>query len=1597
MALIIVSVLFGMAVSPMAEATPNREVEVQISLGPDGVSDEFSILVPDGEILTELDFKMFEKPWPIDDVVTIRDKSDWMLSSSMDGVDYNLSGLRILPMSHEWDFEGSAQGWVLESGGGWAHGYDSSLGPVNGVHSGTSAIYTYNSNYPSNMGLTYWATSPTVDCSSCSGTWDLKFWKRLGVESSYYDHAYVSVKSSNGGWINVYSNPTGTVNDGSYTQSTYDISNYVTGNSAFQVRFGLGRTDGSVQYTGWNIDDVVIEPRGNTGTGIANWTSLPFGPEGLGQMNMEHGLLSIDATIPPTGMMKWSLIDSNDGTVIPGFSEVQDLTADLSIIDTKKHPLVELKIQMETTSETPIIHAIKLGGGIIESFNGTINSGWSGYTTQNNGVVTGTGMLYSPEWRMGQSYSAIELDWSGSGTGSFEACYHREVDCSTQWIKLEENRKINLPQASNYLNLRWNGTGTYSIDYLELDLHRNSPPLNPRIDIGLDGVNEWSFSGQSTSNWGLQDRFASGNKAIELAIEAGGYDLVNLYYPAKSGSPDSSYDSKGNMMFSLSAIGAPVDGVEVTFSIAGNEILTQQLGFIMNSKTIILTDSQMQDLQSEISSRIGEYKIIGDLYAHEIEVSISSTSGGYLQISGLSIPYRYDVHIEGDDSKPIIDAINSQLSQIIPKNGMKEVPIPIKMSNPGGVEIWDYGMQTLGSPKPVGITMKNQTDTLVAGEDWYEFSSAFDLSVLGVSDSSQHFSDESWSSVFTLGGSKWSRSIDCSVVTNSCVSDQGIILDDFSHSFNGSTVEFNHRLQISSIWPDEEALVAKSSINMNGPASEANQIRFGLGYSMAVEQDVTVIDWRLSFMNGATSTWDALYFDPSNPGIVEVELAFDGLKQSPRSSAFNIALYVDGLIVDTTQELANGVATLTFTPNQLATKVDLAIGVSGLYGQNVNWSVPKNATFLMDQTSPILISSNIAPLDHRSNELPMQLEFLIGDRPLLPRHSILHVDKSWAGKEAIMLNQPQNLNGFQGTYSTIVDVSNANIGDTMSGWLEVFDPAGHPLPDSGNEESPLFIVSFGPDGAPVILSDGLGWVNSTEWFHPGQNFSMQIPIVDSNGYGDMDTVTVDLSSGSSENLVVEWNSQTGCVSSNPSVVVERCLILGDTHHFDEFFILEIVISFAWNFNPDTSVERSVQITAQDDSGQSSRVELVSKWRYSSEMEVDINSASFVNSTEFVAPGQVTGFSVDIIWTKSAKLVQPTIDVSVNIDEFEQFGISENGVANMQLVAPNSTGIYPITLDLKNLPVGAIDRTNSVQVVSWLVVDSNIPRVVQMVSPDQNSEIKERDWQNLEFEIMINETEGLDLDSIYMHWLLLPSGISIPGMFYGGGNVSMELIAGTGSGPSIPMSATLDVESLIPELSRENSWDLWVWVEGQDLAGQKIDASFNSRESPLAVLSLESRDADLQIDSELIKVSKTYMTTGRPAYINITVENTGLVEGSTSIRVEVIEDGDSRRQLEVVQIEVPAMSTYSFEVKWIPEKSGTAWVEVSSPGGIFEKTDPIQIESGESSFPIEALEDASGPMLTGFSIIVFLMVGLLGYLIMTGKKSEEYGFEESEFN
>jgi hypothetical protein len=162
------------------------------------------------------------------------------------------------------------------------------------------------------------------------------------------------------------------------------------------------------------------------------------------------------------------------------------------------------------------------------------------------------------------------------------------------------------------------------------------------------------------------------------------------------------------------------------------------------------------------------------------------------------------------------------------------------------------------------------------------------------------------------------------------------------------------------------------------------------------------------------------------------------------------------------------------------------------------------------------------------------------------------------------------------------------------------------------------------------------------------------------------------------------------------------------------------------------------------------------------------------------------------------------------------------------------------------------------------------------------------------------------------------------------------------------------------------------------------------------MQLANRESDIQISSDDIVITDQYPSIDESIILNITVHNHGQVDGTSSLRVEIIEDGNNRRLLEIIIVDVPASSSYSFEVNWVPESSGTAWVEVSTPGGLSERTDAIQVEKGESTFIIESLDGASNSMLTGFGIIAFLMLGLLGYLVVTGKKDSYEEYDESDY-
>jgi hypothetical protein len=148
-------------------------------------------------------------------------------------------------------------GWTTE--GQWAFGQPTgggshSFDPTSG-HTGNN-VYGYNleGDYVNRMSE-YFLTTAAIDCSRVSGT-QLRFYRWLGVEN--YDHATVAVSHDGTTWTTVWQSVGVTYNEAAWTLQTCDIAAVADGQAMVYIRWGMGPTDSSVTYPGWNIDDVEI-------------------------------------------------------------------------------------------------------------------------------------------------------------------------------------------------------------------------------------------------------------------------------------------------------------------------------------------------------------------------------------------------------------------------------------------------------------------------------------------------------------------------------------------------------------------------------------------------------------------------------------------------------------------------------------------------------------------------------------------------------------------------------------------------------------------------------------------------------------------------------------------------------------------------------------------------------------------------------------------------------------------------------------------------------------------------------------------------------------------------------------------------------------------------------------------------------------------------------------------------------------------------------------------------------------------------------------------------------------------------------------------
>jgi len=212
---------------------------------------------------------------------------------------------------HAWNMDVDP-GWNAQ--GAWAHGVPSGSGggygnpdPSAGATGVNVLGFNLAGDYAADLPETH-LTTTAIDCSDMTAT-SVTFMRFLNVEQPTYDHAYVRVSNDGVAWTTVWQNPA-EVTDSAWTPQEFDISAVADRQETVYLRWTMGVTDGSWQYSGWNIDDVGV-------WGFQDDPANPTGPASIPAMvrlhpaspNPFNPTTKLTYDMPRTGSVRLAIYD----------------------------------------------------------------------------------------------------------------------------------------------------------------------------------------------------------------------------------------------------------------------------------------------------------------------------------------------------------------------------------------------------------------------------------------------------------------------------------------------------------------------------------------------------------------------------------------------------------------------------------------------------------------------------------------------------------------------------------------------------------------------------------------------------------------------------------------------------------------------------------------------------------------------------------------------------------------------------------------------------------------------------------------------------------------------------------------------------------------------------------------------------------------------------------------------------------------------------------------------------------------------------------------------------------------------------------------
>jgi hypothetical protein len=192
--------------------------------------------------------------------------------------------------------------------------------------------------------------------------------------------------------------------------------------------------------------------------------------------------------------------------------------------------------------------------------------------------------------------------------------------------------------------------------------------------------------------------------------------------------------------------------------------------------------------------------------------------------------------------------------------------------------------------------------------------------------------------------------------------------------------------------------------------------------------------------------------------------------------------------------------------------------------------------------------------------------------------------------------------------------------------------------------------------------------------------------------------------------------------------------------------------------------------------------------------------------------------------------------------------------------------------------------------------------------------------------------------------------------------------------------------------RNEALELRVWATGQDFAGHEINPVFNDIDAPLAVWVLEQRIAEYSFSVPEMKPSSNFAA-GETVSLGLSITNSGLADGDAQMFVELVESNGARTRIDARGIQIESGSTYIYSKDWIPDRSGTMWIEFQIINGPMAQTETVYVDEARTDGLLGGISSVNPVLLIVIFALTVSLVGLLIFGLRTSPQSRPLGIEQ----